>query len=262
MEQVNTGIDTPENTPAPEGHDDKMIEAVDQKEQTLNQIDQSREQEKILGKFDSQADLEKAYEALEKKLGEKAQDNQEQDGKETDGEMDEAKASDLIQKANVDIQSIADHYYANGGLADSHYEELEKAGISKAYVDQYISGVEAEGEQMRDALFTEVGGEDTFKAMSDWAVSNLSEQELSAYNDSIDSGNFDTVRSAVMSLAYRFEKSMGKDPNLVSGNGQTTSGNRFESVAQLTEAMKDPRYHSDPAYRNEVEQRLARSSIL
>ncbi|WP_067516897.1 capsid assembly protein [Endozoicomonas ascidiicola] len=270
METLNTGSQTTDTTPAPEGHDQAMMDAVDKKEQELAQIGQeqsapaeTQEQEKILGKFESQADLEKAYQELEKKLGSRQESDD--DGKtddKADGEMDEDKASDLIIKANVDVDAIADHFYANGGLADSHYEELEKAGIPKAYVDQYISGVQAEGEQMREALFEEIGGEESFTAMSSWATVNLSESELAAYNQTMETGDLDAVRSAVMSLAFRFERANGKDPQLIGGQGKSAEGQGFESVAQLTEAMKDPRYQSDSAYRANVEAKLARSSIL
>lgn len=259
MEQVNTGAHIPENSESPAGHDQKMIDAVDQKQQELAQLDQQQEQPKILGKFESQADLEKAYQELEQKLGQRQESPNEP--KDT-GEMDEDKASDLITKANVDIDAMAEHFYANGGLSDDHYAELEKAGIPKAYVDQYIAGVQAEGDQMRDALFAEIGGEENFAAMSQWALNTLSESELRAYNQTMESGDLDSVRSAVLSLAYRFERANGKDPQLLSGQGKGSEGQGFESVAQLTEAMKDPRYQKDPAYRRDVEAKLARSNIF
>ena len=36
----------------------------------------------------------------------------------------------------------------------------------------------------------------------------------------------------------------------------------FESIAQVTEAMSDPRYDKDPAYRASVEKKIARSSVI
>ena len=264
MDQLNTGANTPENTEAPEGHDEKMLKVVEDKEKELQGEQKPEgEGEKILGKFESQADLEKAYQELEKKLTEQKKPEAKEGGdNEASGDMDENKAAELIQKANIDVDSIASHYYANGGLDESHYDSLEKAGIPKTYVDQYLSGVEAESERLREDLYNEVGGEESFTAMSEWALGNLSEQELQAYNTTIESGDPAAVRSAVMSLAYRFEKNMGKDPKLIGGSNGASVTTGFESVAQLTEAMKDPRYQKDAAYRKEIEQKLARSNIL
>lgn len=263
--QINPEGENPSNGEAQQEQEQKALAAVDQKNAELDTLQnpQPKTGEKILGKFESQADLEKAYQELEKRLSSKepVQEPTKEEDK-ANAAMDEDKAIELLNKADVDVDQIANHYYANGGLSKEHYEALEKAGIPKGYVDQYLSGIEAEGEQMRAELFEEVGGEESFQAMSQWAMETLSEKELAAYNESIDSGDFNSVRSAVMSLAYRFEKSMGKDPKLVTGNGKVSAGDRFESVAQLTAAMKDPRYTTDAAYRQEVEAKLSRSSIL
>lgn len=245
---------------APEGHDQSMLDAVDQKEAELASIGQDTLKdagEKILGKFNSQEDLVKAYQELERKVSQ--QSTQEQP-KDTPSELTEDKASELIDKAGLDVEAMADHYYENGGLSDEHYAALEQAGIPKAYVDQYIAGVESEAAQIRDQIFDEVGGEDQFGAITEWAVANLSEAELEAYNKAVDSGDMNTVRSAVMSLAYRYQRSVGREPSLVGGSNGGLTG--YESLAQLTAAMKDPRYQSDPAYRREVEQKLARSNIM
>lgn len=258
MDSLNT-VDTI-NTQAPAGHDQAMLDAVAQKEAQLASLGQDapKEQpEKILGKFDSQEDLIKAYTELERKLGQRQEAPQTQ---QQDVQMDEAKANELVERAGLDIDSMTEHYNQNGSLDDSHYEALEKAGIPRAFVDQYIDGVKAQAEQARDQIFQEVGGQENFEAMANWAIANLSPEDLQQYNEAVESGDMSTVRSAVMSLAYRYQREVGRDPKLVGGNGGGLSG--FESVAQLTAAMKDPRYHSDPAYRREVEQRLSRSNIF
>lgn len=245
------------NNEAPAGHDQAMLDAVAKKEAELLEQGQPKEPEKILGKFNSQEDLVKAYQELEKKLSQPKQEAP----KAPATELTEDEANELVVKAGLDLDAVANHYYENGSLAEEHYAALEAAGVSRAYVDQYISGVEAQAQQMRDEIFNEVGGQEAFSAISQWAVANLSAQELAEYNEAVDSGDMATVRSAVMSLAYRYQRSAGREPQLVNGKGGTGGGG-FESLAQLTAAMKDPRYSVDPAYRREVEQKLARSSIF
>lgn len=257
-EVLNTGGEA--TGAAPEGHDQAMLDAVDRKEAELAKVGTDAPQggnEKILGKFDSQEDLVKAYQELERKL---SQQSQQQQTKQNTTELNEDQANDLIEKAGVNVDAMAEHFYENGGLAEEHYAELEKAGIPREYVDQYIAGVQAEAEKIRDEIFNEVGGEEQFAAMAEWAAANLSKAELDAYNEAVDSGDMSVVRSAVMSLAFRYQRDAGRDPNLVGGNSGGMTG--FESLAQLTAAMKDPRYNTDPAYRREVEQKLARSNIM
>lgn len=258
-EVLNTGGEV--SGAAPEGHDQAMLDAVAQKEAELANIGNDAPQggdQKILGKFDSQEELVKAYQELERKLSQQSRQQPKQQHQTT--ELNEDQANDLIEKAGVNVDAMAEHFYENGQLADEHYAELEQAGIPREYVDQYIAGVQAEAEKIRDEIFNEVGGEENFAAMAEWAVANLTQAELDAYNEAVDSGDMSVVRSAVMSLAFRYQRDVGRDPNLVGGNSGGMTG--FESLAQLTAAMKDPRYTTDPAYRREVEQKLARSNIM
>ena len=46
------------------------------------------------------------------------------------------------------------------------------------------------------------------------------------------------------------------------GTGSKSNrGDQFKSNAQLVEAMNDPKYENDPAYRREVMEKLERSNI-
>lgn len=260
-EILNTGTGATDVTPAPQGHDEAMLAKVDQKEAELAQIGQDspkqQDGELLLGKFKSVEELTKAYQELERKLSQAGQQKAQQ---KFSGDMTEDKASELIDKAGLDVEAMSEYFYENGSLAEEHYEALEKAGIPRAFVDQYIAGVEAQAQAYRDQLMEEIGGEEAFAAMAAWAVANLSEQELEEYNAAVDSGDLSMVRSAVMSLAFRYQQAAGRDPKLIGGQVGGPAG--FESIAQLTAAMKDPRYETDPAYRREVEQRLARSNIF
>jgi len=258
VEVLNTG-GVPSGA-APEGHDKAMLDIVDKKEAELAKIGQdapSGGEQKILGKFNSYEDLEKAYQELERKLSQQSQQHQKQ---QQTTELNEDQARDLIEKAGVNVDAMAEYFYENGALAEDHYAELEQAGIPRKYVDQYIAGVKAHAEQIRDEIYNEVGGEENFAAMAEWAVANLSKAELDAYNRAVESSDPNTVRSAVMGLAYRYQRDAGRDPRLVGGGNGALKG--FESLAQLTAAMKDPRYQTDPAYRREVEQKLAHSNIM
>ena len=63
-----------------------------------------------------------------------------------------------------------------------------------------------------------------------------------------------------MAARYKAETT---EPNLrVGETGVTTSGLKYESMAQVKADMSNPKYASDPAYRKQVEDKLARSTII
>ena len=241
----------------PEGHDAAMIAKVDALDKSL-QEEQHQEPPKLAGKFASKEELEKAYIELEKKLGSK--------GKEPEtppvdpSTVDNKQAEDIVKSAGLDINQMQQWYAQNGQLSEDHYKALEKSGIPKETVDQYIAGQEALAERQRDTLIGKVGGQESFTAMAEWAKANMSPAEIDTYNKATASNDMTVVENAVLGLAYRYQSAVGKDPKLLGGKAPGNSG--FQSVAQLTAAMKDPRYEKDPAYRREVQNRLANSNIM
>ena len=243
---------------APEGHDEAMLAKVDEVEKFLQEREQEANppEKKIAGKFNSYEELEKAYKELEKRLGSYKQQQQKEDNE----NLTEAEALKRVEQAKIDLDAMSDYFARYGTLSEEHYAALEKAGIPRAYVDSYIDGMIAKFEAERNALMDKVGGEEQFKAMVEWARANLSKAEIEAYNRAVESTDLTVVENAVLSLAYRYQREVGRDPKLLGGGNASGSG--FQSVAQLIEAMKDPRYEKDPAYRREVEQRLARSNIM
>ena len=71
-------------------------------------------------------------------------------------------------------------------------------------------------------------------------------------------GDLETVKLTVAGLHARYANAVGNEPNLISGKAASYSSDKFESTAQLEEAMNDPRYKKDPAFRAKVEDRLSR----
>ena len=240
----------------PEGHDAAMIAKVDALDKALQEEQQNQELPKLAGKFASKEELEKAYLELEKKLG----GSKKEEAPVDPSSVDQNKAEEIAKGAGLDIDQMQQWYSQNGQLSEEHYKALEKSGIPKNIVDQYIAGQEAQAEKYRDSIISKVGGQDSFSAMAEWAKVNMSEQEIAAYNKATSSADMAVVENAVLGLAYRYQSAVGKDPKLL--GGQTAGSSGFQSVAQLTEAMKDPRYEKDPAYRKDVQNRLANSNIM
>ena len=218
-------------------------------------------------KFNSVEDLAKSYAELEKKLGGQSKEEVDPVSKATvksdvpksDGKLEIAEQA--VADAGLDMSSLQKEYSEKGELDDKSYEALEKVGISKQYVDNYIAGQEAIANQQAVEIKETVGGDEAYQEMVDWASKNMTEGEKQAYNKAVNSGDMDTVKLAVNALKGQFERANGVEPKLVTGKAQPTAEQGFESWAQVTEAMSNPRYAKDIAYQNEVKNKLANSNL-
>ncbi|QLF88065.1 scaffolding protein [Pelagibacter phage Eistla EXVC025P] len=221
-------------------------------------------------KFNSVEDLAKSYAELEKKLGGQSQETKEEVDPvakaepKTETKTDNNKldiAEKAVADAGLDMSSLQQEYSEKGELDAKSYEALEKVGITKQYVDNYIAGQEAIANQQATEIKQTVGGEETYQEMVDWASKNMTEGEKQAYNKAVNSGDMDTVKLAVNALKGQFERANGVEPRLVEGKAQPSQEQGFLSWAQVTEAMADPRYAKDMAYQNEVKNKLANSNL-
>lgn len=221
-------------------------------------------------KFNSVEDLAKSYAELEKKLGGQSQETKEEVDPvakaepKTETKTDNNKldiAEKAVSDAGLDMSSLQQEYSEKGELDAKSYEALEKVGITKQYVDNYIAGQEAIANQQATEIKETVGGEETYQEMVDWASKNMTEGEKQAYNKAVNSGDMDTVKLAVNALKGQFERANGVEPRLVEGKAQPSQEQGFLSWAQVTEAMADPRYAKDMAYQNEVKNKLANSNL-
>ena len=218
-------------------------------------------------KFNSVEDLAKSYSELEKKLGEQSKEaidpvskaTQKTEAFKSDGKLEIAEQA--VADAGLDMSSLQKEYSEKGELDVKSYEALEKVGISKQYVDNYIAGQEAIANQQANEIKQTVGGDDVYQDMVDWASKNMTDGEKQAYNKAVNSGDMDTVKLAVNALKGQFERANGIEPTLVTGKAQPTAEQGFESWAQVTEAMSNPKYAKDIAYQNEVKNKLANSNL-
>jgi hypothetical protein len=248
-----------------------MVETVEIKqEETTSEkpVEENVTQSKPEGlpeKFNSVEDLAKSYAELEKKLGGQSQETKDEVDPvakatpKSDNNLEIAEKA--VTDAGLDMSSLQAEYAEKGELDTKSYEALEKAGISKEYVDSYIAGQEAIAKTQADEIKSTVGGDDTYQEMVDWASKNMTEGEKTAYNKAVNSGDMDTVKLAVNALKGQFERANGVEPKLVEGKAQPSQEQGFLSWAQVTEAMADPRYAKDMAYQNEVKNKLANSNL-
>lgn len=157
------------------------------------------------------------------------------------------------------VLAAREFYDANGTLSDEHYESLEKAGLPREYVDSYIQGQEALAQSVMTHAYGLAGGtEESFNEMNAWAAQNLSEEELTSHNALVI--NDETSDFAIARLYERYlAERPNETPLLDGGTPPGSTGDYFKSSAEMQEAMGDPRYAKDDAYRKEVERKIQRA---
>ena len=130
-------------------------------------------------------------------------------------------------------------------------------------VEEESSDEEEQGltEAQAEQLFKMVGGEKAYKSMITWAGQNLSKEEISMYDSVMGKGDPNAIFFAVQALNAKYGDATGKEGQMLSGKSSREENAGFQSQAQLVEAMSDPRYDRDPAYRRSVLNKLANSDI-
>jgi hypothetical protein len=263
---TGAGVDT-STTAAPEGHEAAMIAKVDGQTTPATTPATTPDRPAWLPeKFASVEDMAKAYTELEKKQGGQQQQEAPKPADKQSLEVPtQQQAQQAVADAGLDFDALNTEYAKDGKLSDATYEALKAKGISKAVADSYIAGQEALANQTRTEVFSVAGGEEAYTEMVTWARDNLSAADIDAYNNAMNAGNVSSMKLAVEGLRSRFVAANGSAPKLLGGNsgqGPAASGDVFRSTAELTSAMKDPRYTSDPAYREDVRAKLGRSNIM
>ena len=213
-----------------------------------NNNNSNEEQELILGKFKSQEDLIKAYSELEK-----AQSSRQDKPSNEQGE-------EAVSEANVSsaIQNASDAFYENGELSEDNFRALEQSGIPREFVEAYVRGQEATMEAEVSSITNSIGGQENYDAMVQWASANLPESEVDSYDDIVSTGTTDAATMAVKGMYARYlSENGGSSMNIAKGGTSGAAIQPFNSNAQVVEAMNDPRYQNDPAYRADVEKRIS-----
>lgn len=211
-------------------------------------------------KFKSAEDMAKAYSELESKLGQPQQQKSEEQVEVT-GEENASEVAELLDNKGLDFDVFQQEYNETGGLSEDAYEALQEAGFSRSLVDTWIQGQDALASQITGQMYDVVGGQEEYTQMVSWAADTLPESEIDAFNATMETQDPNMIRLAIQGLNARYRSEA--EPNLLQGgSGAVSSGGRFESNAELTAAMSDPRYSKDPAYRQQVADKLARSSLF
>jgi len=214
---------------------------------------------------------EKAEEKAEENTGEKnppeeekkedveppKEEEKKEDIKPEDVDLDNPEeVSNALNKKGIDYNALSEEYLANGDISEESYKALEEAGIPREMVVNYIKGYEARAEIEKNELAECVGGREAMDKIIDWAAHNLKKEEILSINEIRDKFQ---LKAVLRGLKTDMEEKEGKNPDYQTGTGDKTTNIGFRSKAEMYEAINNPKYEKDEAYREDVRKKIAAS---
>ena len=253
-----------------------QLTAAEQESLAVGEKIVEQQDQLLAGKYKDAESLEKAYIELQKKLG--------QDGKEETPQADnqseteevlqtesEEDSPDFSPSAEV-ILSASEEFENSGELSQDTLEkfgQMSSQDLVKAYMEVQKGISTDEAPQAVDisdadvnAIKNAAGGEEAYNNMTAWASDNLDKNSTDAFDEVINSGSINAIKLAVSGLKAEYEKAVGYEGRMVQGKAPVNTQDVYRSQAELVRAMSDSKYDTDPAYRQDVMQKLERSDNL
>ena len=232
---------------------------------------QEQQEQLLAGKYRDAQELEKAYIELQGKLGEKSEpetpeessDEPEAEAKDEtkDEPIDTSVLDDLFEEAISDEGKFSKETL--GKINNMSKEEITqqylqwRANASNRYVERPPDLTQKDVQELKGL----VGGADNYTNMLQWAKSNLTEQEVTMFDNVMSNGDINSAFFAVNSLAQRYNDKVGYDGRMLTGKAAKQTTDTYRSQAEVVKAMSDPRYDNDPAYRQDIMEKLDRSDV-
>ena len=222
---------------------------------------------KLAGKFEDAEALEKAYIELQSKLGEPKEEKApvKEEKTEAKEEVKETKEEEKPDYSTFldDLWNESQNEKYSDEILDK-LNDLKPGDVAQLYLDYRANAKETTADlpaEQATELQKSVGGEKKYNEMLKWASTNFDESEIDRYDKVMESGNVDAAYFAVQALAAQYNDGVGVDGQLLTGKPAKAQGDQYRSQAEVVRAMSDPRYDRDPAYRQDVYDKLERSNL-
>ena len=227
----------------------------------------AEQQDQLLaGKYKDAQELEKAYMELQSKLGEQGKEETASAEEDTPEEPKLSNGASLITDAQKE-------YYDNGNKLSEEtmakFSEMSSADLLQAYIEinsnnpqqtEEAQAADITEEQISD-IKKSAGGDQVYANVVNWAKDNLDKSQVNAFDEVVNTGSVAAIKLAVAGLKAQYDNANGVEGRMVTGKAPTNSGDIYRSQAELVAAMNDPRYDRDPAYRQDVIEKLDRSNL-
>ena len=198
-------------------------------------------------KFNSAEDMAKSYAELEKKLSQQSEEP----------EPPEAESTEQAPAVDGLIGDAEREFLESGELSDATFDALEKAGIPRATVEAVRDMRMREAEANRLNIVNEFGGDDQVNTMQNWAADNYEDSMIERLNGMLNSGDYAQTRMAMATISTDYNRAVGTTEPSRQIGGIRSGPEGFRSTAEMLEAINDPRYKNDDAFRSDVERKIA-----
>ncbi|ESX98700.1 hypothetical protein [Mesorhizobium sp. LNJC405B00] len=214
--------------------------------------------------------LLQSYGELEKKVGAPKEAAHAQESAAPEAEAEAEQEEDADQKAakaaadaaGIGMDALQAEFDADGKLSDASYEKLDKAGFPKETVDDFIEYRKSKADGYVAHAHAAAGGADELTKMTAWAAQGYDAAKVKVFNDAVNSGDKNRAEQAIKALKADYVKAKGSPAKLINqGNAPQAGGDVYTSLQQMLADQAKPQYRADPAFREAVKQKLARSSI-
>ena len=214
--------------------------------------------------------LDKKYTELQTKLGQTETDQAGEEAGEGEAEGSDEEVSETTPAFDL-ISKASEEYYANNNSLSAEtiekFSEMSSTDIVNAYIESIKNAPAQQQEEVDipdaqvNQIQNSVGGEKQYTNIVSWAANNLPEKQVLAYDDLVASGNVEAINLALAGLKAQYDNAFGNEGRTLQGRSPRTSDGVFKSQAELISAMSDPRYDKDPAYRQDLYDKLERSNV-
>ena len=233
------------------------LSADEQESLEIGEKMQAEEARLLAGKYKDAEELEKAYIELQGKLGEPKEESTETEATaEPEEPEDEPIDSTFLDQLWEESQ---------GDFKDEtlkQLSEMDPTKLAQMHLDYRANNQVPELDDKQVSQLKDVaGGEKEYDSMLEWAKSSLQKEEVDMYDAVMEQGNPLACFFAVQALKYRYDDASGVDGQMLTGKAPSSNKDQYKSQAQLVAAMNDPRYETDPAYRQDVMEKLENSDL-
>jgi len=257
-------------------YDSAQADAPELNEEEQNSLEvgeklAEQEEQLLAGKYKNAEELEKAYVELQQKLGSKEEDKEEDKEEPTVDEKEEEKPEEVDALPGVSlINEASKEFYDNEGTLSPEtiekFSELSSQDLVKAYVEVQKNTPQQEAvddftKESINSIQNSVGGVTEYNNLMQWAADNLDESAIKAFDSIVSTRNPEAVQIAVAGIKAEYDNTNGYEGRMLSGKAAASSSDVFRSQAEVVSAMNDVKYEKDPAYRQDVYEKLERSDL-
>ena len=174
----------------------------------------------------------------------------------------EVEIKGTLAKSGIDFDALAAEYDKDGALSAESITALEKAGYPKAVVDAYIAGLDALADRYVQEVKNLAGGEENYARLIQF-IGAQPQSIIDGFNAAIQSGNIAQIQLALAGVQAQMTAAYGTaNPSVLAGAQGAGTPTGYQTTAEMTKDMSDPRYQTDPAFTQEVYRKIQYSSLF